>query len=426
MAEKRTAKDILKDVYGYKVGYEGQLAAGNPNYAQNHYDAQSLYDELKALDPSLAAMASGQNARELKAYLDELEPAKTDYTPSETFSASADTFLKRGNDVSLNIDTMYFDPDYGKEVKDSYVRYGTKKSGDAAQGVAADNGGNLDSFANFNRDATDMAYRVAGDNAVQRMREGYAQGQTQFFNAWGGAVNTNNANFGNYDATVRGVESTERINNANIGAKKYEIDKNYALGLDTNAKNYDLGKYSADKTLAGKQVDANADIRSALITKGGTSGTSGVVVGADKDILHSIYKYGALTEQGAYNYLKQQGYSDADAKGYAKAYADALKVDEYGDNKFTNPDSVLYYDSAKATTALNPNFDKYLNGRQHTYASAETYNVDERLGPDPSTEEVTTAIVELIGKGLIGDAKMLAENRGYDSTGVDEIVDAIK
>lgn len=338
----RNANDVLTDIYGYKVGYEGKLAKGDPSYQQMHYDAQPFYAELDAVDPSLSAMAHGMNATELKEYLDSLTPPKTDYTPSEAMSSASDTFLRRGDAVSRNIDTMYFDEDYGKSVRDNYTRYGTAKSGQAAAGTAADNGGNYDSFSNYNRDLTDMQYRIAGDNAVQAMREGYAKGQTQFFDVWGNAVNTSNANFADYDEAVQQIGASERMANADNLVDMYGYDRtlegqkyvsdNDLLGVkDTNATKLTAEQIAADADKAVASTNAYAKI--ATTGKEGTSNTNPTYT--ETEIMQGLHKAGIKTEQGAKDWLKMQGYDDEHAKSFAKDYINAIKVDDNGDNAFS-------------------------------------------------------------------------------------------
>ena len=248
----RSANDVLEDIYGFKVGYEGNLKAGGTEYNNMRKSAQPYYEELGGIDPSLAAMAQGMDAQQLRTYLDKNNPAKTDYTPSQAFSAASDTFLKRGDDISRNIDTMYFDPTYGSEIRENYTKYGGAKAKQAAANAASGNGGNFDSFSEYNKNATDLSYRIAGDNAIQAMREGYANGQTKLFDVWGNTVNTSNTAFGDYDIGKRSIESAERI------ADMEDLTARYGYNVSADTQKY-LADIELGKTLGKKVVPDKAE-----------------------------------------------------------------------------------------------------------------------------------------------------------------------
>ena len=90
----------------------------------------------------------------------------------------------------------------------------------AAAGAAAANGGNLDSFAEYNKNATNLGYKLAGENAIENMRRGYADSSTKFFDTWGSKLNENAKNLGDYEYTNKALESNEKL--AKITAESNE------------------------------------------------------------------------------------------------------------------------------------------------------------------------------------------------------------
>lgn len=236
----RTIWDVATDIVGYKQGYEGGKAAGITGYANNEALAADYYNELEGMGAegkALAAYLRGSNADEAEAYIAKNRPVPQ-MTPSEMFSGNNDAFKDYGNVYQNDMHTMYFDPKYGSWVSDYFMTYGNAKGAQAEAGAAAENGGNLDSYARFNKDATNLGYAIAGQDAIQKMRGGYAKGSTDFFNSWSGALNDSARDFSEYEYNNNELAANERV----------------------ATSEHDVRRYEADQDLKGTEAQANADI----------------------------------------------------------------------------------------------------------------------------------------------------------------------
>lgn len=252
VASQRTEYDVAKDILGFKYGYEGGMKHGVADFVDNHYQAQPYYEELAKLNPSMAAAVKGMNASELANYLETIKP-KEPVDATGMYNAAYNDVSSYGKTFQNNLNTMYFDETYGQGVKDNFNRYGSAKGNQAAANAASANGGNLDSFADYNKNLTDMSYRIAGENAVQRMREGYANSATDFLNVWGNQLMGNAKNFGDYEYNNKALESNERIAKAQNDKDIYAIDKGYGAevyGYDTQ-RVIAKAQNETDITLAG-------------------------------------------------------------------------------------------------------------------------------------------------------------------------------
>ena len=212
-APKRTIWDVANDIVGFKKGYEGSYDAGNPEYWREHNKAQDYYTELEGMGPEGKALASylrGSNAANAEAYIAEHAPVKP-MTGAEAGARGFNLIGNSGNTILSNIEKMYFDSDYGKDVIDMFNMYGnTEGAQELAKGAAA-NGGNYDSFANYNRHNTNLAYMLAGQNAVQNMRRGYAEDATKFLDTWGNQLTGSASNIADYEYKDKALASDERI-----------------------------------------------------------------------------------------------------------------------------------------------------------------------------------------------------------------------
>jgi hypothetical protein len=178
------------------------------------------------------------------------------------YNASYNDVSSSGKQFQNNLDTMYFDETYGQGVRDNFNLYGGAKANQAAANAAAANGGNFDSFADYNKNLTDMSYRIAGENAVQKMREGYANDYTNFLNVWGNQLMGNAKNFGDYEYDNRQLESNERIAKAQNDKDIYAIDKGYdaeVYGYDTQ-KDISKAQNETDITITGMNNEAQLAI----------------------------------------------------------------------------------------------------------------------------------------------------------------------
>lgn len=212
-APKRTIWDVANDIVGFKKGYEGSYDAGNPEYWREHNKAQDYYTELEGMGHEGKALASylrGSNAANAEAYIAEHAPVKP-MTGAEADTRGFNLIGNSGNTILSNIEKMYFDSDYGKDVIDMFNMYGnTEGAKELAKGAAA-NGGNFDSFANYNRHNTNLAYMLAGQNAVQNMRRGYAEDATKFLDTWGNQLTGSASNIADYEYKDKALASDERI-----------------------------------------------------------------------------------------------------------------------------------------------------------------------------------------------------------------------
>lgn len=261
VAPQRSKYDVARDILGFKQGYEGGMEHGVADFVDNHYQAQPYYDELAKLDPAMAAAVKGMNASELANYLETIKP-KEPMDATGMYNAAFTDVSSSGNQFQNNLNTMYFDETYGQGVRDNFNLYGGAKANQAAANAAAANGGNFDSFADYNKNLTDMSYRIAGENAIQRMREGYANDYTNFLNVWGNQLMGNAKNFGDYEYDNRQLESNERIAKAQNDKDIYAIDKGYGAevyGYDTQ-KDIAKAQNETDITITGMNNEAQLAI----------------------------------------------------------------------------------------------------------------------------------------------------------------------
>lgn len=221
-APKRTMWDVANEIVRFKKGYEGGYDAGNPEYWREHNNAQDYYTELEGMGPEGKALASylrGSNAANAEAYIAEHAPVKP-MTGAEAGTRGFNLIGDYGKTFQGNMDKMYFDGNFGKDVADMFNMYGnTEGAKELAKGAAA-NGGNYDSFADYNRHNTNLAYMLAGQNAVQNMRRGYAEDATKFLDTWGNQLTGSASNIADYEYKDKALASDERIAQMSADAKK--------------------------------------------------------------------------------------------------------------------------------------------------------------------------------------------------------------
>ncbi len=260
----RDAKTITDEILANKHGYE-KVKANGGDFKQYETAASALYDELSAVDPATATMLRNLSYQEALDWRNSKAPTN----PTEMYVGANEELVDYKNDYSGNMNTMYFDPDYGKHISDKFVAYGGAKGEQAAAGSAADNGGNFDSFSEHNKNATNLAYQLAGENAIQRMREGYAKGMTDFLGTWGNQLITNANNFGDYDYKQDALATEERMNTANNATQVYGYNADLEGVKHTNLTNYDIAQLEADAQKYGYDVEqVIAEINAELTMNG--------------------------------------------------------------------------------------------------------------------------------------------------------------
>lgn len=244
----RTIWDVARDIAGIKTGYEGGLAAGNPDYWKEHNNAEPYYAELEAMGPEGAALASrlrGSNAQQAMAYISANAPAAP-MTASEMMADVHKQISDYGNTYRDNMQKMYFDTDYGKEIRDMFTLYGNQKGNQAAAETAALNGGNLDSFAEYNKGVTDLGYRLAGENAIENMRRGYSDSWTSFLDTWGNKLIDNASNYGDDIVAMYGYDAANEDSRIAADAEKHGWDAQVKMTDSTNAANVEIAKLNSE------------------------------------------------------------------------------------------------------------------------------------------------------------------------------------
>lgn len=252
--------DLGDTILGFKLGYEGGMKNSVEGFDKNYYNAQPYYEQLRSMGPegeALAATLEGMNAQEAKAYLAANRP-KTPMTSEEMHTDAYTKVDNHGNNIYSDVRSMYFDNSYGQGTKDNFNLYGGAKANQAAANAAAQNGGNYDSFADYNNRVTDLSYRIAGENAVQKMRESYGNWGNEFINTIGNQLRGAATDFSNYDFANKELASNEKValdTNATtrhgydtqLEGTKYVADSDERVAKDTN----ETTRYGYDKGLAG-------------------------------------------------------------------------------------------------------------------------------------------------------------------------------
>lgn len=276
---KRTMWDVANDIVGFKKGYEGSYDAGNPEYWREHNNAQDYYTELEGMGPEGEALASylrGSNAANAEAYIAEHAPVKP-MTGAEAGTKGFNLIGNSGNAILSNIDKMYFDGNFGKDVTDMFNMYGnTEGAQELAKGAAA-NGGNYDSFANYNRHNTNLAYMLAGQNAVQNMRRGYAEDATKFLDTWGNQLTGSASNIADYEYKDKALASDEKVAMAQDATNREQI-----------ASDERIAQMSADTQKAVAQIEADAE------SKGYSEETINTIISGVTDLILNGKSYAAL------------------------------------------------------------------------------------------------------------------------------------
>ena len=278
-APKRTMWDVANDIVDFKKGYEGSYDAGNPEYWREYNNAQDYYTELEGMGPEGKALASylrGSNAANAEAYIAEHAPVKP-MTGAEAGTRGFNLIGDYGKTFQDNMDKMYFDGNFGKDVVDMFNMYGnTEGAKELAKGAAA-NGGNFDSFANHNRHNTNLAYMLAGQNAVQNMRRGYAEDATKFLDTWGNQLTGSASNIADYEYKDKALASDEKVAMAQDATNREQI-----------ASDERIAQMSADTQKAVAQIEADA------ASKGYSAETINTIISGVTDLILNGKSYAAL------------------------------------------------------------------------------------------------------------------------------------
>lgn len=404
----RDASVISNDIIAKKFGYENTKAK-NPGADLSGYDASALYDELNAVDPSMATMLRNMSYQQAVDWKNGVMPSVNGqnggtpvvHNPTDVHLDTHRTLNKHGDNIYGDVRSMYFDGSYGQNVRDVFSAYGDAKGNQAAANAASENGGNFDSFSDYNKKATDLSYKIAGENAIQRMREGYGNWGNDFIKALGGELNTNAANFSDYDYKKDALAAEERMNDKTLESNLEGIKH-------TNLTNYDIAQLEADAQKYGYDVkkviaDINAEIsREGYISQekiaeiqakakkvsGTSTGTGG-------------YKP-TLTASQANQALEDGIINESTVKDYNAYYGTSYTVDEMKEKfGYTDP---TYKPVNQAQT-------HYLRRGYTSESAKEIQKTIDDLGREPTSEEIATWYNQLVDEGHINDAySLLAKN----------------
>lgn len=403
-AVARDEKTILGDILGKKYGYEDAKAKG-ADYSQ--YDASELYAELASVNPTLAGIVSNWDYNTLNTYLETGKlPTISVPSPSESYGPATPTkspnelvtdnnafitdYSKQGLDT---VQYMYTAPEYGKETMDYFSAYGGAKGAQAEAGAAAENGGNLDSFARYNKDATNLGYAIAGQDAVQKMREGYARDYSGMLNTAGNLLNENAVDFYDYTSDIYNTTKT-------TDAERYGYDKDAEIAAAEIAAAEKAAAYEAaynNAVLAEDRRQFDATLKAQGYNPNGTvavpNGTSvaGSAVGG-------IVNGGNSTQKAGANYGSGGDFTVDYEEGY-------------GGNKTTGAINVETY-------------NRIFNGDRSAVSSAaalDTYNQSEYTG-----EKIdVTSIKKMAIKGNVTGAYELAALAGFSYEDAKRIIEGV-
>ena len=389
----RDAKTITDEILANKHGYE-KVKANGGDFKQYETAASALYDELSAVDPATATMLRNLSYQEALDWRNSKAPTN----PTETYIDVNETLNKHGDNIYGDVRTMYFDENYGNSVRDKFTAYGGAKGEQSAVNSASDNGGNFDSFSEYNKNATNLAYQVAGENAVQRMREGYGNWGNEFLKTLGGELNTNAANFGDYEYKRDALEAEERMNTANNATQVYGYNADLEGVKHTNLTNYDIAQLEADAQKYGYDIEkVIAEINAEIAREGYISQekiaqiqsqikkASGTSTGgqATKPTLTAAQAKQAIedgiineTTVAAYNAHFGTTYSPEEMKAALGLYTDVETP--------TRPDAQNYYKNRRYNSQKAIDIQKEIDGLGRAPTDVEIMNwFDEIVAENP-------------------------------------------
>lgn len=210
-------KAYAQQIVSLKKQYDN-LSAKGWDTSGVESQAQEIYSKLSETNPylsnSLQQLGYDGASQLVNSYNWQTTPLET-ATENNTFIRSS---AKTGLD---NLDKMYTDSSYGQEIRDAFKAYGKSEGSQAAASSAASNGGNFDSFAQYNKDNTQLAYNVAAENAIEAKRSGYADNYfLKGIAATGQALNESAGNLLNYDYNMQNLATQEKINSDMLASQE--------------------------------------------------------------------------------------------------------------------------------------------------------------------------------------------------------------
>ena len=409
-AVARDEKTILSDIRDKKYGYEDAKAKG-ADYSQ--YDASELYAELASVNPTLAGIVSNWDYNTLTTFLETGKlPTISVPSPSESYGSATPTkspnelvtdnnafisdYGKQGLDT---VQYMYTAPEYGSWVSDYFMTHGNAKGAQAEAGAAAENGGNLDSFARYNKDATNLGYAIAGQDAVQKMREGYARDYSGMLNTAGNLLNENAVDFYDYTSDIYNTTKT-------TDAERYSYDKDAEIAAAEIAAAEKAAAYEAaynNAVLAEDRRQFDATLKAQGYNPNGTvavpNGTSvaGSAVGG-------IVNGGNSTQKAGANYGSGGDFTVDYEEGY-------------GGNKTTGAINVETY---------NRIFNGAKNGDDLSgTVSPEAWNTHSFYVYDPNQENYVVSIRSMAKAKNVKGAYELAALAGFSYETAKEIIEGV-
>lgn len=274
---------------------------------------------------------------------------------------------------------------YYQGIMNSFQLQGNNAArGEQATG-AANNAGNIDSYAQANANRQQLAFTskgleaaLAAANQNQQNQLSAYKANSDYLNTLFGRVNEQNANALDAYQNIYSTDSLERQNTLNTAAElakqemqskidKYLADVGYDQAVYTADKNLEGSKYKADANTLAAQIAADADryaaqqnyagkvyasdtdkaIAEINAAKTGVNGAK-VYIGLNGDAVdaktlarqvYDAYKTGALPEvEGQYDFDKlliAAGMSDEEAEKWAEYYMDYDK-DMFKSNPASN------------------------------------------------------------------------------------------
>ena len=308
---------------------------------------------------------------------------------------------------------------YYQGIMNSFQLLGNNAArGEQAAG-AANNAGNIDSYAQANANRQQLAFTTKGIEAALAAANQNQQNWQTLYDSMTGHLNNmgnQNANVLNAYQNVYSTDSLERQNALNTAAglamqemqnkiDKYLADVGYDQAVYTADKNLEGSKYGADANTLAAQIAADADRYAAQ------QNYAGKVYTADKNLEGSKYGTDANTlaaqiAADADKYAAQQNYA---GKVYASDVEKAIA--EMNANGTAGEDSIGYVVSLDGSTVVTADqfarqvYDAYKNGMIPNMSSK--YDFEALLienGIDDKTAE------KLADYYLDRDKKMFDEN----------------
>lgn len=418
-AVARDEKSILGDISLGKYGWANSKTDDDKNKFQAN--TAQFYDELAFVNPQLADIVKGWDYNQLNSYITtgKMPEIKTPEDATENAAAKPMTGAEAGtrgfnligdsgNTILSNIDKMYFDGNFGKDVTDMFNMYGNTEGAKELAKNAAANGGNFDSFADYNRNNTNLAYMLAGQNAVQNMRRGYVEDATSFLDAWGNQLTDSASNIADYEYKDKALASNEKVAMAQDATDRMQI-----------ASDERIAQMSADAQKAVAQIEADAE------SKGYSAETINAIISGVTDLILKGKDYSVLQE-----FLDQYG-----VKLPEQAATTTGTVVPSGFGGKTEPDGTksddTKYDNTSAPITDTEYYNILTEGENHQNDSTPDFltwlvgmgfsKEAEDLIADRS--DVISIIDTLARKGYKKEAYMFAAANGFD---LEEVKDTIK